>query len=226
MSSPEPRRTPTRRRSTAAAATLAAVLVVTACNDDGRTLAPARPDQTASVSTSSTTTLPATGVPGDSTIATPASTAPTGAPGPLEVTSELIDAGTIATRFTCDGDNVAPAMNWLPGPAGTAEIAVSLVDEDNPEFVHWVMAGLDPLSTGLATGQVPEFALTAVNSMGQTGYFGPCPPLGATHTYRLTVHFLIEPTELGDGADGADLLAVVRATAFAEASVSGTYARP
>lgn len=204
-------------------------MAVAACNDDGRTLAPARPDQTASVSTSSTTTLPAPELPADLPAGAtdgPDSTLVTGAPGPLEMSSEFVEAGIIDTRFTCDGDNTAPGVNWLPGPAGTAEIAISLVDEDNPDFVHWVIAGLDPLSTALAAGQTPEFAITSLNGMGQSGYFGPCPPTGETHTYRLSVHFLIEQTELGDGADAADLLAVVRATAFAEASVAGTYTRP
>jgi phosphatidylethanolamine-binding protein (PEBP) family uncharacterized protein len=100
-----------------------------------------------------------------------------------------------------------------------------MVDLDAPDFVHWAIAGLDPLSTSLGEGIVPEFAMEGINGTGQKGYTGPCPPAGETHQYRITVHYLSEQTELGDGAPGADLIASIEASTLASAFTTGTYSQ-
>ena len=84
---------------------------------------------------------------------------------------------------------------------------------------------LDPLSTSLGEGVVPEFAMQGINGTGQPGYTGPCPPAGETHQYRITVHYLSEQTELGDDAPGADLIASIEASTLASAMTTGTYSQ-
>jgi Raf kinase inhibitor-like YbhB/YbcL family protein len=215
-----------------------ASLVAAGCNDDGRTLRPARPDQTESVSTTVMPTvaetggldltlpptLPPTIAP---TIAPtmPPTAAPTSAAAGFTVTAPWADEFAIDSRYTCDGPDVPPALSWDAAPAGTQEIAVAMTDLDLPGFVHWVMAGIDPMSTGLGEGEVPEFASVGVNGMGRTAYSGPCPPVGETHRYQVTVYLLAQRTELGDGAAGADLLAAVQGSAFMTAQVTGVYSR-
>jgi hypothetical protein len=135
------------------------------------------------------------------------------------------DGGEIDVRFTCDGDNVSPGLSWEPAPEGTVEIAITVTDADAPGFVHWAVAAIDPLSTALGEGRVPEFAIEAMNSGGTPGYTGPCPPEGETHTYDYTVSFLGQQTEVADGSAGEVLLADIRAKAFESATVSGTYSR-
>jgi Raf kinase inhibitor-like YbhB/YbcL family protein len=229
-----------------AALLLVGTFAVTACNDDGRTLRPARPDQVASVSTTSepSTEFPSfdTGVvtlPAEptTTLAAPTTTttlAPptTGGlatdsttPGTGLLTTSWRDGAPIDARYTCDGANLSPALRWSTPPAETIEIAITMIDEDAPGFVHWAMAGIDPLSTSLGEGQVPEFALLGRNSTGELGYTGPCPPSGSTHRYVLTVHFLDQQTELPDGAPGADLLASIDERTLASATVAGVYSR-
>ena len=105
------------------------------------------------------------------------------------------------------------------------EIAITLEDQDQPDFVHWVMSGIDPFATSLAEGAVPEFAIVGLNGRGQPGYTGPCPPVGETHTYVYTVHFLDQATELADGAPGADLQAFVKGATFESRTISGTYSQ-
>ena len=85
-----------------------------------------------------------------------------------------------------------------------------MTDTDAPGFVHWVVAGLDPATTSLGEGAVPEDAIVALNSAGGLGYTGPCPPAGGgVHRYVVSVHFLATATEIESGALGEDLLAVV-----------------
>lgn len=200
------------------------------CNDDGRALRPAKPDQTDSVSTTAPLTIAETGVVDltlpptlpptvDPTVTT------TTAPAGFTVTAPWADGFAIDTRYTCDGPDIAPALTWDAAPVGTQEIAVAMTDLDLPGFVHWVMAGIDPMSTGLGEGEVPEFASVGVNGMGRTAYSGPCPPAGETHRYQVTVYLLAQRTELGDGAAGADLLAAVQGSAFMTAQVTGVYSR-
>jgi Raf kinase inhibitor-like YbhB/YbcL family protein len=197
-----------------------AACLLTACNDDGRELRPATPDQMGSVSTTSapTTTAPVPGVfdtlPGEAsvTLSTPSLVAP------------FADGGQIPPRYTCNGPNESPALSWTGAPPEAVEIAVTMIDIDAPGYVHWAMSGIDPLATGLGEGVVPEFAITSINSGGTPGYTGPCPPAGETHTYEITVHFLLQQTELADGGPGADLLAFIDGATLSSASVTATFA--
>ena len=222
-----------------AACGLAVVAVLAGCNDDGRTLREPRPDQTSSVST----TAPPTTVLGDAdtgigigdgdggldsdqgAATLPAESVVELPPEPGVFAATWADGAVIHDRHTCTAENVAPALSWSPAPTGTVEIAVTLVDQNAPEFVHWVMSGIDPFATSLAEGAVPEFAITGVNSNGTPGYTGPCPPAGEQHTYVLTLHFLDQVTELSDGSAGVDLQAFVNGATFASLSLVGTYSQ-
>lgn len=192
--------------------------VAASCNDDGRTLRSPRPDQNASVSS----LAPATdsGELFDTTVPVlPIDTA-------LTVTAPWRDGAPINVRHSCDGANLSPPLIWSPAPAGTAEIAITMVDDDAPEFVHWALAGIGPDATRIAEGEVPEGAFAATNSSGGIGYTGPCPPSGSTHTYRFTVHYLDQQLDLGDGVAGADLLLAIDAATIEFAEITSTYSRP
>jgi Raf kinase inhibitor-like YbhB/YbcL family protein len=218
-------------------------LAVAGCNHDGRTLAPPRPDQNASISTTAAPTTTAVpdfggldgGDPGDST--TTIGGAPisaTTAVASLEgegviaagsVTAPWRDGAAIDARYTCAGADVSPPLTWSPAPDGTRQIAVTMADEQAPTFVHWAMAGLAPDTVTLTEGQIPAGAIESVNGAGGTGYTGPCPPQGQPHTYVITVHFLDGDIELGNGAAGADLLLAINANTLASAEVTGTFSR-
>lgn len=140
-----------------------------------------------------------------------------------------IDGAAIDPRYTCDGVDVAPALSWASPPAGTAELAVAMVDEsisNGPPFVHWVIAGIDPTASFLVEGEVPVGAVQALNFFGDIGWNGPCPPVGdAPHVYRFTVYALNQQAELADGTPATDLLGFVESVAVASADVTGTYRR-
>lgn len=199
-------------------------MVVAACNDDGRVLREAKPDQTQSIST---TVAPDTVVVDDGSsdsLASPSSTLPL-SDEEYTVTAPW-DAGTaIDPRYTCNGDNLSPALSWSVAPAGTVEIAISLTDIDAPGFVHWVIAGISPEQIALAEDTVPVGAYQAVNGAGAVGYTGPCPPAGSAHTYVLTVHYLGSQTNLTDGVAAEELLDGISVAEIASAEVDGTFSR-
>lgn len=214
------------------------VLAVVAggCRHDGREMRPASPSQDGSVSTSAASTVPITEDDFFDTIATqlPSSSAAQGAATTLAATTSTIgipglsitapwrDGAPIDSRYTCKGENVAPALSWSAAPEGTQEIAVTMIDQD-ASFDHWAMTGIPPDRTGLAENETPAGAASALNGSGASGYTGPCPPTGTTHTYRITVHFLDHALGLAGGGSAEEMRAAIEAATLASAQVRGTF---
>jgi Raf kinase inhibitor-like YbhB/YbcL family protein len=219
---------------------VAVTILAAGCQHDGREMRPALPSQDGSVSTSAAPTVPNTEDDFFDTVVTdpvllpggPIETSTTVAGGTgtfapvlpaLAVTAPWRDGGPIDTIYTCKGDNVSPALSWTAAPAGTQEIAITLIDQD-ANFDHWTMAGIAPNVTGLAENTPPEGAVAALNGSGNAGYTGPCPPAGTTHTYRITVHFLNRALLLSSGGPAADMRAAIDEATLATAQVTGTFA--
>ncbi|MEY2400452.1 MAG: Phosphatidylethanolamine-binding protein, partial [Ilumatobacteraceae bacterium] len=80
-----------------------------------------------------------------------------------------------------------------------------------------------PDITNLAEDTPPEGAVAALNGSGAAGYTGPCPPAGATHTYRITVHYLDRALALTSGGAAGDMQAAIEDATLATAQVTGTF---
>lgn len=147
--------------------------------------------------------------------------------GEIQVTSLAFGAGdAIPEKYTCEGDNVSPAVLWrLPGRA--ADVAIVLDDPDAPRgtFVHWVVTGVPADTASVGEGQLPDSAVEHANDGGSTGYIGPCPPNGENHTYRLRVFALDEPVPIAPGASPSAAVAAIEAAATAEGVLTATYGR-
>ena len=121
-----------------------------------------------------------------------------GAGAELQFAGPWDDGATIPVEFTCDGDEAVPLITWTAPPDGTAELAVSVVDRDADGFVHWLVVGLPPEAGSVGGGEpLVTGATEGVNSFGDPGWAGPCPPPGdRPHTYQFTLHVLDQATEL------------------------------
>lgn len=139
------------------------------------------------------------------------------------------DGAKIDPLYTCDGSNASPAIAWADVPAGTQELAISLVDETNLSngrpFVHWVLAGLDPTLDRVGENEVPLGALQGLNFFGDVGYTGPCPNPDSTANYTITVFALNQQLELADGTPAAELLDVISIVTIDSASSVGSVTR-
>ena len=138
----------------------------------------------------------------------------------------------IDSRFTCDGNNVSPELRWGGVPEGTAELALVLDDPDADGFTHWLVYAMRPSASRLPpvlqpAAQVsgPTPLLQGQNDFGETGYGGPCPPEGETHTY--VFHLLALDRELGlaQEADRSEFDEAVRGHVIAEARIEAPYER-
>jgi Raf kinase inhibitor-like YbhB/YbcL family protein len=134
----------------------------------------------------------------------------------------------VPKRFTCEGENVSPQLEWSEVPEGTQELVVTCIDPDAPTgpFAHWSVWGLSPTTAGLAEGEVPPGARQGLNGFGSRGYRGPCPPPGhGTHHYLFTLLALGSKIDLAEGAAMGQLAAAIKGIAIDRAIVVGTYSR-
>lgn len=143
----------------------------------------------------------------------------------MELSSPAFDhEGPIPARFTCDGDDVSPALEITGMPEDTVALALIVDDPDAPRgtWDHWVAYDIAP-SEAIAE-DVGPLGTAGVGTSGNTGYSGPCPPSG-THRYFFTVLALDGELGLPAGASKAELRAAAAGHVLAEAVLMGTYTR-
>jgi Raf kinase inhibitor-like YbhB/YbcL family protein len=98
------------------------------------------------------------------------------------------DGARIPRTYTCEGRNISPALRWTKPPAGTRSLGLRVVDIDARGFVHWDARVVPTAVHGLAAGYKGRVIVEHPNSVGTTGYTGPCPPPGSgRHRYVFTL---------------------------------------
>jgi len=144
----------------------------------------------------------------------------------------FIDGTNIPVKYTCNGQNMSPALTWGQGPAGTASFALILEDPDAPlkNFTHWVIFNLPPDIQGLSEaitreGTLTSGALQGKNGGGSIGYFGPCPPKATPHHYRFTLYALDRSLDLNAGATKDQVRQAMEGHILGEAQLIGIYQR-
>jgi Raf kinase inhibitor-like YbhB/YbcL family protein len=137
----------------------------------------------------------------------------------------------IPSRYSCDGEDISPALSWHGTPEGTQSFALIFDDPDAPvgTWVHWVLFNIPAEASGLPEGIAPESTLAdgsvhGVNSWSSIGYGGPCPP-GGTHRYFFKLYALDTMLDLAEGASKDQLLAAMEDNTLAEIQLMGTYTR-
>lgn len=139
--------------------------------------------------------------------------------------------GSIPREYTCEGEDVSPALSWSGVPDGTRSLALIVDDPDAPDpkapktvWVHWVLYNLPPDSDGLARNvqDLPEGTGRGLNDWKHPGYGGPCPPIGR-HRYFHKLYALdaVLP-DLGTPTKSR-LLDAMAGHVLAEAELVGTY---
>ncbi|HEY9638490.1 MAG TPA: YbhB/YbcL family Raf kinase inhibitor-like protein [Coleofasciculaceae cyanobacterium] len=148
----------------------------------------------------------------------------------LESTA-FIENGMIPFLYTCDGQDISPALSWNAPPTGTQSLALIVDDPDAPGqiFVHWVLYDLPPEIHQLPQGAGNEATLSdggtqGRNDFGKLGYGGPCPPSGL-HRYFFKLYALNRELGLKPGATKAQLEAAMSGHILAAGELIGRYAR-
>jgi Raf kinase inhibitor-like YbhB/YbcL family protein len=113
-------------------------------------------------------------------------------PMPLQLSSSAFSSGqTIPIKYTCEGQDLSPPLEWTGLPAETKSLALIIDDPDAPDpdapkmtWVHWILYNIPPSTKGLSEGVTafPSGTLEGLNDWKRTRYGGPCPPIGS-HRY-------------------------------------------
>ena len=105
--------------------------------------------------------------------------------------TSFVNQGAIPAKNTCDSNDISPALTWSNAPSGTRSFALIIDDPDAPDpanprmtWVHWVLYNIPASADTLAEGviKLPDGTMEGLNDWKQTGYRGPCPPIGK-HRY-------------------------------------------
>jgi Raf kinase inhibitor-like YbhB/YbcL family protein len=143
----------------------------------------------------------------------------------MTVTGPWANGSEIDARYTCEGEGLSPSLAWTPGPEDTQAYALTIVDMDNENAIPWVVTNIDFSATTSPEGAVPAGGVVARNPAGVAAYDPPCPPLGSTHTYIVSVYALDSLTPLADNPDAGTIIADIEAAAIQAATTVFTVTR-
>jgi len=131
----------------------------------------------------------------------------------------------IPVDYTCDGQNVSPALVWTAPPTGTKSFALIMDDPDAPggTFTHWLAWNISPKARGLKRGARPPRQGTT--SFGRVEYGGPCPPTGPPHRYFFKLYALRSTLALPNGSSRSQLEAAMRGKVLRRIRLVGLYGR-
>jgi Raf kinase inhibitor-like YbhB/YbcL family protein len=132
----------------------------------------------------------------------------------------------IPRKYTGDGLNCSPPLEWGEAPAGSRGFALLVEDPDAPggTWRHWLLYNLAGDCRGLAEGETPADARQGRNSWGQAGYGGPMPPRGR-HRYFFRLYALDSPLDLPPGLNRDELLIALAGHVLGRAELMGSYSR-
>lgn len=137
----------------------------------------------------------------------------------------------IPPKYTADGEDVSPPLQWSQLPGGTESLALICEDPDAPvgTWVHWLIWNIPQDAGALAEKippqkQLPNGSRQGVNDFGRIGYGGPAPPSG-THRYFFRLYALDTTLDVPAGASRTQLEKAMKGRILAQAQLMGKYSR-
>ena len=142
------------------------------------------------------------------------------------------EGGTIPRKFTADGENLSPPLEWSGVPEGTKCLALICDDPEAPmgTWVHWVLYDIPANRTSLNEGvpvneSVKGIGIQGITDFKHTGYGGPAPPHGKPHRYYFKLYALDAEPPLKPGAKKRELEKAMKGHVLAEGQLMGRYQR-
>jgi len=147
----------------------------------------------------------------------------------MTLTSDtFVHDALIPSKYTCDGDNSNPPLEWSGVPEGARSLVLIMDDPDAVKpagkvWDHWVVFNMNPQTRSVEQGIEPNGVL-GVNSGGGLGYQGPCPPDGE-HRYVFKLYALDTTLDLTEGATKAHVEQAMEGHVLAQGELIGRYVR-
>lgn len=137
--------------------------------------------------------------------------------------------GTIPSKYTCEGRNISPPLQWHGAPSGTVSYVLIVDDPDAPNpqapertWVHWVLYDIPRDVSEVQEGQLPPGAKCGKNDWRRADYGGPCPPQGR-HRYFHKLYALDKFIANFRTPTKDQILRAMKGHVLDEAELIGTY---
>jgi Raf kinase inhibitor-like YbhB/YbcL family protein len=150
----------------------------------------------------------------------------------MDLSSTAFTQGSdMPSRYTCEGDDLAPPLRWSDVPDRTRSLALIVDDPDAPDpaaptttWVHWVLFDIAPDASAIPEGgrPLPDGSREGLNDWQRTGYGGPCPPVGR-HRYFFKLYALDTLLPHLDNPTKGALELAMQGHVLAQAQLVGTY---
>lgn len=140
--------------------------------------------------------------------------------------SAFTNEGMMDAKYTCQGEDLFPPLEWSGVPDTTQSFALIVDDPDAPmgTWVHWVACNIpgDLRSLDAQTIERNKSIIQGVTSNPRPGYHGPCPPSGI-HRYYFTLYALDSMLDLDATTTKERLLDAMKNHIVAQAQLMGRY---
>ncbi|MBU1852787.1 MAG: YbhB/YbcL family Raf kinase inhibitor-like protein [Candidatus Omnitrophica bacterium] len=140
----------------------------------------------------------------------------------MKLTSpEFENNSVIPGKFTCQGEDVNPALLIEGVPENAKTLALIVDDPDAPmgTWIHWVVYNI-PIISRIEEDSIP--GKQGTNDFGRNDYGGPCPPSG-THRYFFKIYALDTELDLKEGIHKRDLENAMEGHIMDKAELIGLY---
>ncbi len=149
------------------------------------------------------------------------------------ISSAFDNEERIPVRYTCEGENISPALSWEGVPENAETMALVVDDPDAPSgtFTHWVLYNLPLIPSQLEereslSDRLSEGLREGFNDFGRQGYGGPCPPRGhGDHRYFFRLYALDQELNLTGRVTRDQLMDAMEGKQLDEAVLMGLYSR-
>jgi Raf kinase inhibitor-like YbhB/YbcL family protein len=145
---------------------------------------------------------------------------------------DIKEGEMIDRRYSCEGEDISPALVWSEAPSATESFAIVMDDPDAPggTFIHWVLYNIGSESSSIQEN-LPRLKSTSlgysqgINSFGRIGYNGPCPPRGTTHRYYFRIFALSTKEKFRHSMSRDDLMRMIEGKVIESAVTMRKFGR-
>jgi len=146
--------------------------------------------------------------------------------GNMKLTTVFANNEKIPSKYTCDGEDLAPELTISEVPKSSKELVLIVDDPDAPmgTWVHWLLYNIPVQTTKIDNKNLPSGVKQGLNDFKRFDWGGPCPPYGE-HRYFFKLYAIDKTLDLEEGATKAKLEAAIKGHIIEEAELIGLYQR-
>jgi Raf kinase inhibitor-like YbhB/YbcL family protein len=149
----------------------------------------------------------------------------------MKLTSSAFDhEGNIPAKYTCDGENINPALTLSDIPSEAKSLVLIMDDPDVPKHLrddgmwdHWVVFNIPSSLREIKEGEEPA-GNHGIGTSGNVSYMGPCPP-DREHRYYFKLYALDKELDLPEKAAKHQVEEAMEGHVLAKAELMGRYER-